>query len=220
MREVSVKNLRDFVGETELYDLFADLIIFRGQAKKGNLIPSIARPAPTTNTVKQEKEVLEQLRLMGASFLGNAEATTLDLVVLAQHFGLRTRLLDWTSNPLTALWFACSDNEKGDTFVYALDADKLLTRNIYDKDPFEISTTRVIQPRLNNPRILAQHGWFTLHRFSQKAKRFVPLEVNPKTSKYLTEIRGKPGQIYFGGSILYENDLIKIRGIAFCSVNT
>src|SRR5580658_5305020 len=40
----------------------------------------------------------------------------------AQHYGMKTRLLDWTGNPLTALWFACSNEFKkdNDSVVYML----------------------------------------------------------------------------------------------------
>jgi hypothetical protein len=41
---------------------------------------------------------------------------------------------------------------------------------------------------LNNARIVAQHGWFTVHRYSKKSKRFVALEQNPEVRKHLTEI--------------------------------
>lgn len=186
---VIVKSFAEFVKHTEVCDLIADLILFRGQAVKGNLIPSVARKDRTTDTTAQEKKVLEQLRLMGASLLPPGETSPLDLLVLAQHFGMKTRLLDWTSNPLAALWFACDDQKEGDVFVYALVADDLLEANVYATDPFARSQTLVFQPRLNNARIVAQHGWFTLHRYAKMNKRFVQLESNPATNKHLTEYR-------------------------------
>ena len=42
---------------------------------------------------------------------------------------------------------------------------------------------------MNNPRIIAQHGWFTLHRFSDKSEGFVALEKNLDTKPYLEEVR-------------------------------
>jgi hypothetical protein len=144
---------------------------------------------PSVDTTVEEKKVLEQLQLNGASMLSDAGTTDLDLLVIAQHYGLKTRLLDWTSNPLAALWFACSDSRNGDVYVYALDASSLQAKDVYSQNPFSCDKTQVFQPRLNNPRIIAQHGWFTLHRYAKRNNRFVALEYNTRIKNCLHEIR-------------------------------
>ncbi len=188
LRSTEVTTLVQSIAETEAIGPFGDLTIFRGQAFRRCLLPGIARKDPKVDTNDLERTVLKQLTLQGAALLGQAAPTDLDLMVVAQHFGLKTRLLDWSSNPLAALWFACSNRADGDVYVYALEADDLLAEDIYSKDPFAAAKTRVIQPRLNNSRIVAQSGWFTLHRYSKKARRFVPLESNADASPFLHEI--------------------------------
>ena len=190
MRQIEkIDSFVSFVEEIEFLELVSDVIIFRGQPVKGKLLPRIGRKDSSENTTQTEKHILNQLKLQGGSMIDAADRKDLDILVRAQHYGLKTRLLDWTRNPLVALWFACSDPRKGDAYVYALEAHALMEEDVYEKDPFTISKTRVFQPRLNNPRIVVQQGWFTLHRYSRSSKRFVPLERNPEIKQYLHEFR-------------------------------
>ncbi|MBA4260315.1 MAG: hypothetical protein C0446_14225 [Chitinophaga sp.] len=164
-----------------------DILIFRGQSKKGNLLPNIARDKKEVETKTLEVHLLDQLRLIGAKFLAK-ENSYLELMVLGQHYGLKTRLLDWTSNPLIALWFACNDNVENDTYVYILETTGLMDKEIYTKCPFSNNTTIVIQPKLNNDRILAQQGFFTLHFYSEQHNRIIALEEDGSIKDRLIEI--------------------------------
>lgn len=181
----AVDTLHDFLKRVELFDLSGETVLFRGQPVEGNLLPTIARKNPKQNTTDKEKLLLQQLRLQGATLL-NGAGTDLELLITAQHFGLHTRLLDWTTNPLVALWFACESTNSEDAYVYALQADDFIS---VVADPFKPGKTRVIQPPMNNARIVAQHGWFTLHNFSNKVEAFVPLERNPETKKKMHEYK-------------------------------
>jgi|SRR6266478_6367262 len=71
-----------------------------------------------------EREMLAQFRSSGASFL-NRESLV-EIYFAAQHFGMPTRLLDWSTNPLAALFFACDGQPDKEGVVYAMDATKLI----------------------------------------------------------------------------------------------
>ena len=62
--------------------------------------------------------MLSEFRTAGAAFLTGL--TPAEIYFAAQHHGVPTRLLDWSTNPLAALFFACDGNSGEDGVVLAM----------------------------------------------------------------------------------------------------
>jgi hypothetical protein len=143
------------------------LYLFRGQSCNNHLLPRITRREPTRNTYSLEMEMVNELRFRSPRFIQDRNINDLDLLTIAQHYGMTTRLLDWTTNPLVALWFGCideSNKENAHFYIYRTDKQYFLDRK-KDTDIFNIPFTKIFKPRLNNARIIAQQGWFSIHHY-------------------------------------------------------
>ncbi|WP_179863502.1 FRG domain-containing protein [Bacillus toyonensis] len=102
-----------------------------------------------------------------------------DLLYIMQHHGVRTRLLDWTESFAISLYFALKNWEhtKQDACIWMLDPIKLNKKSldrstiVFPKEEFRypneffkknITHSFALAPNQNNPRIIAQKGFFTV----------------------------------------------------------
>ena len=115
----------------------------------------------------------------------------LSLAALAQHYGLPTRLLDWSHDPYTAAYFAVvkaaeivteGKTEVGtlpDVCVWGLSILHLKSSSLYGQDdsrsPEVVTFTA---PAATNANLAAQRGWFTLHR-PQTKELGAPFQPRP-----------------------------------------
>jgi len=106
--------------------------------------------------------ILEQFKKYARSYLPTPPRDDWEWLALAQHHGLATRLLDWTSNPLAALYFAIEEGTHGDAaavWCYS-HRGRLASGNSH---PFETRGIELFYPPHISPRITAQGACFTSH---------------------------------------------------------
>ena len=165
-------------------------LLFRGQSSNYPLIPKLGRDRKDVIYERIEKSLIQEIKRRGDKIMSSSGLNDWELLVYVQHYGLATRLLDWTTNPLTALWFACQNAKKNSSaYVYMLrydDGDLLDITT--EKSPFEISKTKVYKPNMNNERIIAQNGWFTIHSLQNDKRKFIPVEEDEDFKDYIMEI--------------------------------
>ncbi|MHC4269405.1 MAG: FRG domain-containing protein [Planctomycetota bacterium] len=120
--------------------------------------------------VQRELGSLQEFIRMASPHLTTVPENEWDQIAIAQHYGLSTRLLDWTENPLIAAYFASNENRETDSVIYVLDRLKHPPYSDYKDDsdpgfpsPFTITENMIFRPKHITTRIVAQSGVFTVH---------------------------------------------------------
>lgn len=186
--EVVIRSVGDLSREVQALPASGQHWLFRGQADtRWSLSPSVHRGY----SAQQERYLTNEFRVRARSryFSCPTSSDYPGWLALMQHYGLPTRLLDWTYSPLIAAFFSvhpdyapllrCTDR---DACIWALDARKLnesqgfeplifpLDASSYEplitpafKNRDELNTVGVAMALEHDPRIQLQQGAFTIH---------------------------------------------------------
>ena len=165
----SIEELSDFVVFIEQH-CKQEESLFRGQASDWLLRPKLARlHVPDGRSLLGiEQEMLDHFERAVVAYMSVPPVSRWELCALAQHHGMATRLLDWTYNPLAALWFALDKPAVApvaNAVVWMFcPSESDIVSNV-DSSPTSVSAVCYWKPLHISPRIRAQGGVFTVHPF-------------------------------------------------------
>lgn len=202
----TVNSFQEFLAEVDQdQNGETNALWFRGVGKSSyTLSPSIHRHPDVNNSDKlfsYEKKLLTRFKERSVPYLQHRLEDKWELLFLMQHYGMPTRLLDWTENPLIALFFALSSAKKNDTGIFENDAAVWImspskwNQTVFAHQSYQGSALSPSDTMINNsyspetntqyinelpvailgihnsPRIVAQRGSFSLF-----GKSLLPME--------------------------------------------
>jgi len=167
---------------------------FRGHANKDwELKPGLHRSEDNSagpgDEYYNEGQLMETFKLKAPTYLQRQPSSDWEWLFVMQHYGLRTRLLDWTESSLIALYFAVRDSTgDADACVWVMNpwwlnyhtfndyvlfaADNAKAKNygpLKPKQKLKGKLPIAITPIHSSSRIVAQRGVFTIHGTKNKS---------------------------------------------------
>jgi hypothetical protein len=183
------------LGQKDGYEVF-----YRGHSnkKKYKLEPSLFRKDEDGNYLYKDNEhILYRELLVSNSADFQSDVYTLDSLVRMQHYSLPTRLLDITSNPLIALYFACKSSldEDGEVIVFSM---KRKDVKYFDSDVASCIANLARLPQTEKDEIKFDEDGFNdqpaikrLLHFIREEKPFFEPGIIPNDLRKIICVKGK-----------------------------
>lgn len=203
MYEKTVRNLQEYMELVESFS--ADFCLSRGQSKDYHLLPGALRCDDDGKRLYSKVTVncfMKDFKMDALMYMDNPGVviTDYDYMVLAQHYGVPTRLLDFTYSHMVSLMFAVEkafsydEDDEENSVVWFLNPNELNGKSLSRKELINIadcsnaevedkSLPVAVSANKNNQRIAAQNGSFVF--FQQDA---MALELYPQIEKCLKKI--------------------------------
>lgn len=170
--------------------------LFRGQGNaEWKLLPSLYRRQRVPYggiSLKEgfdryENDCISRFFKEGMPYLPTLPRSYSNDRIIAQHFGVPTRLLDWSRDPFVAAYFAV-ENWKSDfhAAIYMILPDAMaLPEEIGNIDSYK--AVEMIPPAIDR-RIPSQKSVFTHHPYGEVSMPFIPLDDRPEMGGQVTTI--------------------------------